>query len=154
MITIKELAEELGISKVSVKNHIDALGIRDELVKDGNRFLLSDAQADAVRASYQKRTATTASKPTQNHDELIIQALTAQLEVKDEQIAMLQAQVATLVDNLAEMNKSIQQGQYLLAEKTDTISHEVQAEVVNQETTYQDEKASFTDKIRFWNRRK
>lgn len=149
MITIKELAEELGFSKVAIGKRIEILGLKSELVKDGNRYLLSDEVADKVRGSYKHKTP---GANNQGNQADILQALTNQLAVKDEQIANLQAEVQKLIDNLAEMNKSIQQSQYLLAEKTDTIPHEVQAEVVDQEPTYQEEKGSFTDKIRFWSR--
>ena len=152
MTTIKELAEELGISKVSVSNRIDALGLRDELVKQGNRLLLSDEQAEKVRAYYTTKRDQHTPGRTQRNDDLIIQALTEQLQVKDEQIAMLQEQVATLVDNLADMNRSIQQSQFLLADNMGVIrSAEVDTETISQEEKQTD---TFTDKIRFWSRRK
>lgn len=39
-ITIKELADELGVSKTTISNTIDMLGIQQELKKIGNRFML------------------------------------------------------------------------------------------------------------------
>lgn len=155
MTTIRELAQELGISKVSVSNRIDKLGIRAELITEGKTYLLTDETADKIRASYKRTSSRTApgSNQPQNNDELI-QALTHQLQVKDEQIARLQDENKALINNLAEMNKSIQQSQYLLAEKTDTMPHDIDAEIIDLQTDQAEPKISFGKRLKFWSRGK
>ena len=51
-MTIKELAEELQVSKVTVSKTIERLGLKDRLQKEGNRFIVPDTVADRVRLSF------------------------------------------------------------------------------------------------------
>lgn len=39
-VTVKQLADELSLSKVSVNNRIDKLGLRDQLIKAVNMHLI------------------------------------------------------------------------------------------------------------------
>ena len=49
-ISIKELAEELGVSKPTISKAIDVLGIQGNLRKVGNRFMLDETQVMAVKS--------------------------------------------------------------------------------------------------------
>ena len=40
MKTIKELADDLGVSKTAVMKKIDNLGLREKLAKNGNRLAI------------------------------------------------------------------------------------------------------------------
>ena len=41
-MTIKQLADELGVSKPTIRNIVSKLGIQSKLRKVGNRYTLSD----------------------------------------------------------------------------------------------------------------
>lgn len=133
-ITIKELADELGVSKPTVSKAIDALGIQDELRKVGNRFLLSDTQSEMVKMQItqnsempitKKTQEETKSKPliSQNETEksLIslletqITILQEQLTVKDGQIAAQQEQIRTLTESLHDTTAALTAAQALHA---------------------------------------
>ena len=153
MLTVKELATEIGVSKVAINKKIEALGLKDSLVKDGNRFLLPDDIADQVRQAYQYRIpGDTGEKETDKGDEGgstahaesdpgiyadIIQVLKEQLAEKDKQIERLQMLMA-------------QQNQLFLPDKRDPgePTHEVNAETVNQEA----EQPNTEEPRSFWRR--
>lgn len=109
--TVKDLASELGISKVAVNKKIERLGLKDKLIKDGNRFVLPAEVADAVRASYKYKTKTRAGEEDTRTDKDatrgedpgvyadIIQVLREQLEEKDRQIERLQMLMAQRENN-------------------------------------------------------
>ena len=48
-MTIKELSNALGVSKPTVSKAIETLGIQADLQKIGNRYILSESQAEAVK---------------------------------------------------------------------------------------------------------
>ena len=113
MVTIKQLADELKISKVAVSNRIDSLGLRSQLVKVGNKYTVPADVADQVRESFRtnRKTASTDNKP--NAD--VIEILSEQLKAKDEQIASLMKQLEQLQSQNGQLLQAVQQGNYLLA---------------------------------------
>lgn len=116
-LTVKQLAEELGLSKPYVMKRIDQLGLKSRLVKTGNRYLIPVFVADTIRESFNKA-AETDHPARSKQDELkqadIIAILQKQLEIKDKQIERLQSENSELV-------KAIQQSNYLLASSSQDI---------------------------------
>lgn len=135
MQTIKELASEIGISKVAVAKKIDSLGLRGSLIRDGNMYLIPDEICDQVRQSYAHKQSgskpgRTASKDEPSKD--VVQVLAEQLAEKDKQIERLMLQVESLQNQQAELIKSVQQTQFLLADSmgvTESRGLNVDAEV-------------------------
>lgn len=109
MITVKQLAEELQLSKVSINNRIDKLGLKDTLVRTGNRNLIPDETADAIRESFKANRKT---EPPQ--EDLTVKVLTEQLRQKDEQIASLLRQLELLQNQNSDLLKSVREHSYLL----------------------------------------
>lgn len=109
MITVKQLAEELQLSKVSINNRIDKLGLKDTLVRTGNRNLIPDETADAIRESFKANRKT---EPPQ--EDLTVKVLTEQLQAKDEQIASLLRQLELLQNQNSDLLKSVREHSYLL----------------------------------------
>ena len=109
--TVKALAEELQLSKVSINNRLDKLGLRDELVKSGNRFLIPDETADAIRESF-----STNRKTEPPAEDAMVQMLKEQVQQKDEQIASLLRQLELLQNQNTDLLKMQRESHYLLAQ--------------------------------------
>ena len=93
-MTIKQLADELGVSKPTIRNIVSELGIQSKLRKVGNRYMLSDAQITQVKLQILKDGVLSESEKTENsivREQLSI--LSQQLTVKDNQIQVLQDQL-------------------------------------------------------------
>lgn len=118
MQTVKSLADELHLSKVAINKRLESLGVKDRLVKDGNRNLIPDDVCDLVRESYKNRRTepTRKTAPTSEPPGDVLQVLSDQLAEKDRQIAELMAQLKSLQNQQAELIKSVQQSTYLLAD--------------------------------------
>lgn len=112
MLTIKELSEELHLSKTAINNRINELGLKDGLVKDGNKHLVPDNIADEIRQSFlEKRKTESASDKTAD----VIEILSEQLREKDRQIESLMRQLEQLQSQNGSLLQAVQQGNYLLA---------------------------------------
>ncbi len=48
-ITIKQLANELGVSKPTISNVIVQLNLQDKLRRVGNRYILTETQIDQIK---------------------------------------------------------------------------------------------------------
>lgn len=129
-MTIKELADELGVSKVSVNKKLDALGLKDNLIKQGNRFLVSDEIADKVREAFGD---TRREPKPKQEDDTVIEILNEQLREKDKQIAELMNQLRTLQEQNGTLLQTVQQGNFLLAGGTLNGSDRWENDTVNTE---------------------
>ena len=118
--TIKQIADELGVSKQAVTKCIDNLGLRSSLTKNGNSFLVGDSQEAAIKAAFSSRSATKNANQNANQSPtelaILIQTLQAsidtlkeQLTIKDELIKSQQAFLATKDEQINQLTAAVQQ---------------------------------------------
>lgn len=95
MKTIKELAEEIGVSKVAVIKKVERLNIKNKLVHDGNRLLVPEELEKTIKIAFNKydtdNPKKTDDKQTDNITETLITMLKTELEEKNKQIERLQS---------------------------------------------------------------
>lgn len=111
-VTVRQLAEELQVSKVSINNRIDKLNLRDELVKAGNRYLIPEETADVIRESF--RTNRKTEPPQPDTQAVMLDILSEQLKEKDRQIQSLMNQLELLQSQNTDLLKSVREHSYLL----------------------------------------
>jgi len=121
--TIKEIADELGVSKTAVSKQIANLGLRSSLRKNGNQFAIENQQEKLIKMAFLKnkqrekvnknsvsdeqsqtksQTTNANQSQTANHEvcdlvcvlQTTVDTLQAQLAVKDVQIRELNARLA------------------------------------------------------------
>ena len=109
--TIKEIADELGVSKTAVSKQIANLGLRSSLRKNGNQFAIENRQEKLTKMAFQKdkqrervvkNLVSDEQSQTANHEvcdlvgvlQTTVDTLQAQLAVKDVQIRELNARLA------------------------------------------------------------
>ena len=104
MKTIKQIADELGVSKTAVRKKIENLGLQSSLRKNGNQFAIDEHQEALIKRAFSEKSQTeTETKnanqsQTENHEvsdlvsvlQTTISVLKAELEAKDRQIEKLQ----------------------------------------------------------------
>ena len=120
--TIKQIAEELGVSKTSVMKKIDNLGLRSSLQKNANQFAIDEEQESLIKSAFEKKQPTTDNRqPVVEKSESlqlfsdVIETLKKQLEEKDKQLDAKDRQIEQLNERLAESQKLIDQQQQLSA---------------------------------------
>ena len=99
MKTIRQIADEIGVSKTAVNKQIANLGLRSGLRKNGNQFAIDEHQEALIKEALSEKSQTEIENQTQTeHPEVsdlvcVLQAtidtLQGQLEVKDRQIEKL-----------------------------------------------------------------
>lgn len=138
--SIRQIAEELGVSKTAVRKQIANLGLQSGLRKNGNQFAIDESQeAQIIRAfsgksqtenGNQFANQTETSSRTENHEvsdlvsvlQTTVTVLQEQLQVKDQQIAQQAQTIDRLSDALAAAQQSAAAAQALHA---GTIQHQL-----------------------------
>lgn len=118
--TIKQIADELGVSKQAVSKCIDNLGLRSTLTKNGNYFVVGDSQEKAIKqafAAHQIANQNANQNANQTPTELAavvgvlqttIDTLKGQLAAKDDQIRGQQAQIEQLTAALQQQTSALE----------------------------------------------
>ena len=113
--TIKEIADELGVSKTAVRKKIANLGLQSGLRKNGNQFAIDEHQEALIKQAFSEKSQTEIENQsqtktqTENHEvgdlvcvlQATIDTLQGQLEVKDRQIEQQAQTITRLTDALA-----------------------------------------------------
>ena len=109
-MTIKQLANQLGVSKTTISKAIFALGLQGELKRSGNKYLLSEVQIESVKTQIAGQ-----KSQTENQNALIevlqkqLTLLNGQLNIKDDQIRTHQEQIRLLQEQIVSKDKQIEQ---------------------------------------------
>ena len=115
MITIKELSESIGISKVGLNKWIERNGYKNRLEKVGNKYVIPADLERSIRSYFDRRD----TKPAEVEDHTVnaekeitselLALLREQLEAKDREIERLHTQVENLQAINADMTKAIRE---------------------------------------------
>lgn len=121
-ITIKELADALGVSKPTISKAIDALGIQAELRKVSNRFVLSETQAAAIKSQILQNSETEITqKPQSETEKSLISLLESQITILQEQLSVKDAQIAMQSEQISALTSSLQSSTAALAKAQESI---------------------------------
>lgn len=119
--TIKQIADELGVSKTSVRKKIDNLGLRSSLQSNGNHFSINEEQEELIKAAFKGNKSQTKSEAkAQTESETVsnlISILQEELARKDAQIENLQK----LLDQEQQLHMHTKQQLQLLEQKENII---------------------------------
>ena len=100
-MTIKQLANQLGVSKTTISKAISALGLQGRLKRSGNKYLLSEVQIANVKSQIASEKSQTASEKSQTASEKSQTAnQNALIEVLQKQLSLLNKQLS-IKDDLA-----------------------------------------------------
>ena len=132
-MTIKQLADELAVSKSTIGRAIVQLGFQDQLCKIGNKYMLSETQILQIKLQLSKdeeEKSLQANSKTLHGEEKSLQAnqemqkailqeqlsiLNKQLAIKDHQIQILQEQIGQLTVTMESMATALTAAQALHA---------------------------------------
>ena len=129
MKTIRQIADEIGVSKTAVSKQIANLGLRSGLRKNGNQFAIDEHQEALIKRAFSEKSQTEIENQSQTKTQTenrevgdlvcVLQAtidtLQGQLEVKDRQIEQQAQTITRLTDALAAAQQTAAAAQALHA---------------------------------------
>ena len=125
MKTIRQIADEIGVSKTAVNKQIANLGLRSGLRKNGNQFAIDEHQEALIKRAFSEKSQTEIENQTQTENREVgdlvcvlqdtIDTLQGQLEVKDRQIEQQAQTITRLTDALAAAQQTAAAAQALHA---------------------------------------
>lgn len=106
--TIKQIADEIGVSKTAVRKKIENLGLRSSLQKNGNQFAIDEHQEKLIKSAFTENEVETETETETETVSTLVSMLQRELEIKNKQIEELN-------ERLAECQKLLDQQQQLTA---------------------------------------
>lgn len=103
MQTVKQLADELGVSKQAVHKKIEKMGIKNELKTVNRRLMVDDNHAKAIRKAFFAESDADFRQPTVNHDNQL--TTTTQTHEQTEFEAFSVEKDRQPVDNISSTNR-------------------------------------------------
>ena len=119
MKTIRQIADEVGVSKQAVRNRIAKLGLQSNLQRNGNQFAIDEQQETLIKQAFTHREDVRESQSiTDNQSkqvDALISMLQIELEAKNEQLAAKDEQIDKLTAALEHTTASLHAAQALHA---------------------------------------
>ena len=144
MKTIRQIADEIGVSKTAVSKQIANLGLRSGLRKNGNQFAIDEHQEALIKQAFSEKSQTEIENQsqtktqTENHEvgdlvcvlQATIDTLQGQLQVKDTQLGEKDRQIAELNARMAELSSAL-----VAAQQTAQAAQALHAGTIQQQLT-------------------
>ena len=100
-MTIKQLAEQLGVSKTTISKAIFVLGLQGKLKRSGNKYLLSEVQIENVKTQIANQKSQTEPVKSQTANQnALIDVLQKQLFLLNEQLSIKDDQITAAMENI------------------------------------------------------
>lgn len=116
--TIKQIADELGVSKTAIRKKIENLGLSEKLQTNGNRILIDEKQESLIKSEFSKNKTETRKPKEVSENRLLldlVSTLQKELEVKNEQLKEKDIQLAEKDKQIEKAQKIADQAQQLQA---------------------------------------
>lgn len=139
--TIKQIADELGISKQAVFKRIDNLGLRPKLTKIDNQLMVEKEQEKMIKSAFSEKQPSTkpSTKPSTSLqlgtvNDAVVDVLLNQSEMLKNELKIKNKQIEELNKRLEENHKLLDQQQKLHAmaeQKIQLLEHREPTETEN-----------------------
>jgi transcriptional antiterminator len=111
--TIKQIADEIGVSKQAVRNQIAKLGLQNSLRKNGNQFAIDEQQEAMIIQAFTNKSQSENANGLQS--ELVI-ALQSSLRFMEQENEFLRRQLETKDEQLERLDRRLAEAQILHAD--------------------------------------
>lgn len=118
MKTIKQIADEIGVSKQAVRDEIAKQGLQSSLRKNGNQFAIDERQEMLIKSAFERRMGAKLNEKTlqsETQSDTVIDVLVKQSEMLQKELEIKNKQIEELNERLAENQKLLDQEQQLHA---------------------------------------
>lgn len=105
--TIKQVADELGVSKTAIRKKIEKLGLRYSLQKNGNQLLIPETTESALKRAFEYAKTETRKLKTEDYIANEKAFLKEELRQKNEQISSLMEEQKRLLQIIDDNNQHL-----------------------------------------------
>lgn len=112
--TIKQIADELGVSKTAVRKKIENLGLRSGLRLNGNQFAIDEEQESLIKSAFFEDKTETGSRTKTETVSVLVSMLQKELDSKNEQLQEKDRQIREKDKQIAEMQVQLSVNQKLI----------------------------------------
>ena len=137
MKTIRQIADEIGVSKTAVSKQIANLGLRSGLRKNGNQFAIDKHQEALIKQAFSEKTQTEIENQSQTKTQTenpevgdLVCVLQATIDTLQGQLAVKDKQIAELNERLSECSAAL-----LAAQQTAQAAQALHAGTIQQQLT-------------------
>lgn len=110
--SIKQIADEIGVSKTAVRKKIENLGLRSSLQKNGNQFAIDEHQEKLIKSAFTENEVETETETGSRTETETVSTLVSMLQ---RELDIKNKQIEELNERLAENQKLLDQSQQLHA---------------------------------------
>ena len=104
MKTIKQIADEVGVSKQAIRNQIAKLGLQSSLQKNGNQLAIDEQQERLILQEFGEKSQSGNAKQSQSETETTLHFA---LRLLEDEIAFLKEQVKTKDEQITELTATV-----------------------------------------------
>ena len=119
MKTIRQIADEIGVSKTAVSKQIANLGLRSGLRKNGNQFAIDERQEALIKQAFLEKSQTEIANQSQTKTQTANPGLRSGLRKNGNQFAIDERQEALIIQAFLEKSQTE------IANQSQTENHEV-----------------------------
>jgi len=104
MKTIRQIADEIGVSKQAVRNQIANLGLQSSLQKNGNQFAINAQQEALILKGFGAKTQSENAKQKQSESQTTLHLT---LRILEEENTFLKDQIRTKDNQISELTSTV-----------------------------------------------
>lgn len=115
MKTIKQIADEMGVSKTAIRKKIENLSLQSSLRKNGNQFAIDEEQERLIKSAFlQNETQTKITNKVCEKTETDFHLLSELVSTYKQQLEVLNNELDIKNSQIEELNKRLAESQSLL----------------------------------------
>ena len=119
MKTIKQIADEIGVSKQAVRNKITKLGLQSSLRKNANQFAIDEQQENLIKWAFSENSQTENANQSQSESQTTLQFT---LRFLEQEIEFLRGQLKEKDEQLERLDRRLAEAQILHADTKNLLS--------------------------------
>lgn len=148
MKTIKEIADELGVSKTAIRNEIAKQGLQSSLRKNGNQFVIDEKCESLIKSAFESRNGKIIAKvvceDTANQNAQVTDNQNEKVCDYQQKIDVLEADNERLLEEIELLNRQLEENKESNIQISDTLL--MQIEVLKNELDVKNEQIREKDK--------
>ena len=106
-MTIKQLADQLGVSKTTISKTISALGLSNRLNRSGNKYIISEDQTEQIKMQIANSRPQTANDKSQTANDKSQKAINRKLQAINRKLQAINRKLQAINRKLQAINRSL-----------------------------------------------